>query len=90
MNRRLLGRILRLEAAIPERRWDFSHVPTAELFRIQRTLLEQMIDKKTGMPLPEHADIIALVYGSFEAAKADLYEEREPAASGLRAPPEVI
>jgi hypothetical protein len=90
MNRRHLGRILRLEAAIPERRWDFSHVPTSELIRIQRTALKRMIDKKTGTPLPQYADTIALVYGSFEAAKAELFEEQHLADSEQRAPPEFI
>jgi hypothetical protein len=77
MNRRNLGRILRLEKIVPHPRWDFSHVPTQELKRLERAAFEMLLDNKTGKPLPEHTAHISFLYGSFEAARSFLYEEAD-------------
>ena len=84
MNRRHRSRIERLEVTAPRRRWDFDHIPSDELERLQRHLLELMTNPSTGSPFPEHVAQINAVFGSFERAMAEVNEKPDSVGAGLR------
>ena len=69
---------------MPKRRWDFSHVPSKDLHRLQRHIFEQLLDKATGQLKPECEDDLTQLYGSVEVAREAIYgKQKSIAASRL-------
>jgi hypothetical protein len=66
---------------MPQRRWDFSHVPPKDFHRLQRHIFEQLLDKATGQLNPECEDAITLLYGSVEVARDVIYGKQKSIAA---------